>query len=177
MGHFFFLENSAEHLHLPNEQLQALLLERLAAFSAPAIRNSLAHVTDPSHVIFRPFDITLVPAPWHRGRVVLLGDAAHSPTPQMTSGGGMAIEDAVVLTECLAALADRYAALQRGEADIVTLAWRRRAADSLGRIVEWEADGATRRGVAQDIDSVGALLVRVDEAIVRVISGEVRWLS
>lgn len=100
--YFFFLENSAEHIHLPNDQLDALLLERLAAFSAPALRDSLAHVTDPSQVIFRPFDVTLVPAPWHRGRVVLLGDAAHSPTPQMTSGGGMAIEDAVVLAECLA---------------------------------------------------------------------------
>lgn len=100
--YFFFLENSTEHLHLPNEQLRTLLLERLAGFSAPAIRDSLAHVTDASQVIFRPFDVTLVPAPWHRGRVVLLGDAAHSPTPQMTSGGGMAIEDAVMLAECLA---------------------------------------------------------------------------
>lgn len=110
--YFFFLENSTEHLHLPNDQLQVLLKERLAPFSAPAIRNSLAHLTDPSQVIFRPFDITLVPAPWHKGRVVLLGDAAHSPTPQMTSGGGMAIEDAVVLTECLAEAASVPEALE-----------------------------------------------------------------
>jgi BirA family biotin operon repressor/biotin-[acetyl-CoA-carboxylase] ligase len=83
----------------------------------------------------------------------------------------------LVLAECLAALADRYRALQRGETETVTLAWRERAADGLGRIVEWDADGATRRGVAQDIDSRGALLVLVDGAIVRVISGEVRWVS
>ncbi len=100
--YFFFLESSKEHMHLPNDQLHKLLFERLEVFSAPALRESLAHVTAPSQVIFRPFDVTLVPAPWHRGRVVLLGDAAHSPTPQMTSGGGMAIEDAVVLAECLA---------------------------------------------------------------------------
>jgi len=100
--YFFFLENSTEHLHLPNDELQALLLDRLAGFSSLAIRQSLAHLTEPGQVIFRPIDITMVPAPWHKGRVVLLGDAAHSPTPQMTSGGGMAIEDAVVLTECLA---------------------------------------------------------------------------
>jgi 2-polyprenyl-6-methoxyphenol hydroxylase-like FAD-dependent oxidoreductase len=110
--YFFFLENSAEHMHLPNEQLHELLLERLADFSAPALRQSLAHVTDPGQVIFRPFDINLVPAPWHRGRVVLLGDAAHSPTPQMTSGGGMAIEDAVVLAECLAQTASVPEALE-----------------------------------------------------------------
>ena len=110
--YFFSLENSAEPLHLPNEQLKALLVERLAAFSAPSIQNSLAHVTDPTQVIFRPFHVTLVPAPWHRGRVVLVGDAAHSPTPQMTSGGGMAIEDAAVLTECLTQTASVPEALQ-----------------------------------------------------------------
>ena len=90
---------------------------------------------------------------------------------------GRRCDRGLVLAECLAALADRYRALQRGEAETVTLAWRERAAVSLGRIVEWDADGATRRGIAQDIDSSGALLVRVDGAIVRVISGEVRWLS
>ncbi|MEJ8814683.1 FAD-dependent monooxygenase [Variovorax ureilyticus] len=101
--YLFFLENSVEHLHMPDDQLHVLLHERLEAFSAPVIRDALAQVTGPAQVTFRPFDITLVPAPWHRGRVLLLGDAAHSPTPQMTSGGGMAIEDAVVLAECIAA--------------------------------------------------------------------------
>lgn len=100
--YLFFLENSDDHLHMPEDELHLLLRERLEGFSAPVIRDSLALVSDPSQVLFRPFDITLVPAPWHRGRVVLLGDAAHSPTPQMTSGGGMAIEDAVVLAESIA---------------------------------------------------------------------------
>jgi len=90
---------------------------------------------------------------------------------------GRPCDRGLVLAECLAALDDRYRALQQGRADTVTSAWRTRAADSLGRIVEWEADGATRRGIAQDIDATGALLVRVDGNIVRVISGEVRWVS
>lgn len=110
--YLFFLENSAEHLHMPDDQLHVLLRERLEGFSAPVIRDSLAQVTEPSQVTFRPFDITLVPAPWHRGRVVLLGDAAHSPTPQMTSGGGMAIEDAVVLAESITACAGIPQALE-----------------------------------------------------------------
>ncbi|WP_369641547.1 FAD-dependent monooxygenase [Acidovorax sp. A79] len=100
--YLFFLESSKEHLHMPNDQLHVLLRERLEGFSAPVIQDSLAQVSGPDQVVFRPFDITLVPPPWHRGRVVLLGDAAHSPTPQMTSGGGMAIEDAVVLAESIA---------------------------------------------------------------------------
>ena len=39
---------------------------------------------------------------WHSGRVVLLGDAAHPMTPNLGQGAGQAIEDAVVLDECLA---------------------------------------------------------------------------
>ena len=53
-------------------------------------------------VIWRPFENTLVPSPWYRGRVVLIGDAAHTMTPHLTAGGGMAIEDAVILAEALA---------------------------------------------------------------------------
>lgn len=90
---------------------------------------------------------------------------------------GRPCDRGLVLSECLAALADRYGALQRGEVGAVTSAWRTRAAESLGRTVEWDADGVTRRGIAQDIDSHGALLVRVDGNVVCVISGEVRWLS
>jgi len=101
--YLFFLENSAEHLKMPEDQLHILVRERLEEFTAPVVQNALKHVTRPEHVLFRPFDIGLVPPPWHRGRLVLMGDAAHSPTPQMTSGGGMAIEDAVVLAECLKA--------------------------------------------------------------------------
>lgn len=35
------------------------------------------------------------------GRAVLLGDAAHAMSPHLAQGGGMAIEDATVLAECL----------------------------------------------------------------------------
>ena len=90
---------------------------------------------------------------------------------------GRPCDRGLVLAECLAALADRYDALQRGDVDAVTSAWRARAAESLGRAVEWDAGGATRRGIAEDIDPRGALLVRVDADVVRVISGEVRWVS
>jgi 2-polyprenyl-6-methoxyphenol hydroxylase-like FAD-dependent oxidoreductase len=38
---------------------------------------------------------------WSQGRCTLLGDAAHPTTPNMGQGGGMAIEDAIVLSRCL----------------------------------------------------------------------------
>jgi BirA family biotin operon repressor/biotin-[acetyl-CoA-carboxylase] ligase len=55
--------------------------------------------------------------------------------------------------------------------------WRERAISTFGRRVEWDVAGVTRRGVAEDIDETGALLVRDGSARARVISGEVRWLS
>ena len=39
---------------------------------------------------------------WSRGRLVLLGDACHPMKPHMAQGAGMAIEDAAMLSRCLA---------------------------------------------------------------------------
>lgn len=48
---------------------------------------------------------------WHRGRVVLLGDAAHAMTPNLGQGACQAIEDAVTLGQCLKQTEDLDAAL------------------------------------------------------------------
>ncbi len=53
---------------------------------------------------------------WHRGRVVLLGDAAHPTIQSMAQGACMAIEDGLCLAECMAAAdGDHGAAFQRFE--------------------------------------------------------------
>ncbi len=52
---------------------------------------------------------------WGQGRVTLLGDACHPTLPFMAQGAAMAIEDAAVLTGCLANAQDIPAALQRYE--------------------------------------------------------------
>ncbi len=61
------------------------------------------HVTDPELVVYRPLEACIMPDPWYQGRVVLIGDAAHSATPHLGQGAAMAVEDAVVLAEELAA--------------------------------------------------------------------------
>ena len=38
---------------------------------------------------------------WVRGRVVLIGDAAHATSPNMAQGVAMALEDALVLADCV----------------------------------------------------------------------------
>jgi 2-polyprenyl-6-methoxyphenol hydroxylase-like FAD-dependent oxidoreductase len=39
---------------------------------------------------------------WGKGRVTLLGDAAHPTTPNLGQGACLAIEDALILAQCLA---------------------------------------------------------------------------
>ena len=60
------------------------------------------------------FDMPPLPV-WSRGRVVLLGDAAHAIGPHAGQGASMAIEDALVLSSCLAETTDHEAAFSRYE--------------------------------------------------------------
>lgn len=45
---------------------------------------------------------------WHKGRVVLLGDACHPMLPFMAQGAVMAIEDAVILARCFEAFGAKH---------------------------------------------------------------------
>jgi len=63
-------------------------------------------LTDPARVFYTRFETHLVERPWNRGRVVIIGDAAHSCPPTLAQGAALALEDGVVLAEMLVA-ADR----------------------------------------------------------------------
>ncbi|MCC8930219.1 FAD-dependent monooxygenase [Rhodococcus sp. I2R] len=43
------------------------------------------------------FETHVLEGPWHRGRVVLIGDAAHCCPPTVAQGGAQGLEDAIVL--------------------------------------------------------------------------------
>jgi 2-polyprenyl-6-methoxyphenol hydroxylase-like FAD-dependent oxidoreductase len=67
--------------------------------TAPAIQELAKQITNDSVVVYRPLEWAFLTGPWHRGRIVLLGDAVHSTTPHLGQGAGMAIEDSLVLAE------------------------------------------------------------------------------
>jgi len=80
-------------------QLADALKQRLAQFRGtmiPAVRDNLS---ESSNIIYVPIEEVILPAPWYRGRIVLLGDAAHASAPHIAQGASMAIEDACVLAE------------------------------------------------------------------------------
>ena len=85
------------------------LLEKLAA---PA--SELADVQ--TKWIGWPLSVIDPAGRWARGRIALIGDAAHAMLPTAAQGGAQAIEDAFVLADCLAGAPDQpAAALQRYE--------------------------------------------------------------
>lgn len=46
------------------------------------------------------YDIPFLPT-WHRGPICLIGDAAHATSPHIGQGASLALEDAIVLAQCL----------------------------------------------------------------------------
>lgn len=79
-----------------------------------------------------------------KGRILLIGDAAHATTPNMGQGAGMAIEDAWVLTQIIDQavtideIVDTYTK-RRGERvrKIVNMSY------TLGRVAHWQSPAAT----------------------------------
>jgi FAD-dependent urate hydroxylase len=103
-------------------QWQARLAGLYAADAGPAARLVEASDTagiskaSPIHSIpHLPF--------WHNGRMIVIGDAAHAPTPTSGQGASLSIEDAIVLARCLRDLPTpevaftRFQALRRPRAE------------------------------------------------------------
>ncbi len=90
------------------------LLERTRSWTAPA--HEVIAATPPDAVTTGEVVAREPLERWTDGRVALLGDAAHAMTPFTGQGACQAIEDAVVLAECLSADPDVPAALGAYEA-------------------------------------------------------------
>jgi 2-polyprenyl-6-methoxyphenol hydroxylase-like FAD-dependent oxidoreductase len=96
----FVLENTPQPSRPPQEEWPAKVREMLAGYG-PVIERARGQVAGPSQIDRRSLHALLVRKPWYRGRVLLIGDAAHAPTPHLGMGAGIAIEDAVVLGDVL----------------------------------------------------------------------------
>jgi 2-polyprenyl-6-methoxyphenol hydroxylase-like FAD-dependent oxidoreductase len=100
--------------HRP-EDFASILKERMAPFGAlpGEVRDALRPEDD---IVYSPISDVLLPLPWFSGRVGILGDAAHACAPHLTQGAGMALEDGMVLADCLDAggsLDDRLRAFEQ----------------------------------------------------------------
>lgn len=82
----------------PPETLASAMRGKLSG-AAPRIAALAETISDADEIVYRPLEWVFVDGPWHKGRVVLVGDAVHATTPHLGQGAGMAIEDVIVLAE------------------------------------------------------------------------------
>lgn len=98
--YLFLITNEADN-RVPQTEAAAYLRRALGDFGG-FIPEILDQFNAESDIVCTTIEEVLLPAPWHNGRVVLIGDASHACGPQIGQGGAMAVEDAVVLAELLA---------------------------------------------------------------------------
>ena len=110
--YLFLLQHVPGNPRMPEERWPELLADQLRGFGGAlgGVRDSL---NSSARINYRPLEKLLLPPPWHRGRVILIGDAAHATTPHLASGAGLAVEDALVLSELLSSDMALSEALQR----------------------------------------------------------------
>ncbi len=88
---------------------------------------------------------------------------------------GRHADGAAVLAETLASFAGWFAQLSRGESRGLLSRWRELAPSAHGSALEWDAPHGVVSGISAGLADDGALLVKVQDRIERIISGELRW--
>ena len=98
----YLVEDAQDRSTLSPAESLAVMRELALAYHGPwdDIRETL---TDPSRINYTWFESHVLDGPWNRGRVVLIGDAAHACPPTLAQGAAQALEDASVLAELLLA--------------------------------------------------------------------------
>jgi 2-polyprenyl-6-methoxyphenol hydroxylase-like FAD-dependent oxidoreductase len=96
---FVVTAEGEENPIIPENELVPRLKSYLKEYPVKIAQEVMEQITDSNLVNYRPLESLRMSAPWFKGRVVVLGDAAHATIPQLGSGAALAIEDAVVLAE------------------------------------------------------------------------------
>jgi 2-polyprenyl-6-methoxyphenol hydroxylase-like FAD-dependent oxidoreductase len=97
--YLFVTEDRAVNDFLDPAEFLPRLKALLAPFPASLLQQVREQLNEDSQIIYRPLESLLMPSPWYRRRVVLIGDTVHATTPHMASGACIGIEDAIVLAE------------------------------------------------------------------------------
>jgi 2-polyprenyl-6-methoxyphenol hydroxylase-like FAD-dependent oxidoreductase len=101
----YLVEDAQDRSALTPDESLAVMRGLAEAYHGPwdEIRASM---TDPSRVNYTWFETHVLEGAWNRGRVVVIGDAAHTCPPTLAQGAAQALEDATVLAELLLARDD-----------------------------------------------------------------------
>jgi 2-polyprenyl-6-methoxyphenol hydroxylase-like FAD-dependent oxidoreductase len=100
-NHFYWYAtaNQREGQILPARERKTKMLEFFASWHAPIPQ--IIEATPAEAILHNDCYDRPPEANWSAGKVCLIGDAAHSTTPNLGQGGCMALEDSIVLANCL----------------------------------------------------------------------------
>jgi 2-polyprenyl-6-methoxyphenol hydroxylase-like FAD-dependent oxidoreductase len=101
--YMFITEHRATKEHIAEDTWPQVFAGLMQPFTDPLVQSLIPHALVPAAAIdYRPLANLLVPAPWNRGRVVMIGDTMAATTPHLASGAGIGIESGIVLADELA---------------------------------------------------------------------------
>jgi 2-polyprenyl-6-methoxyphenol hydroxylase-like FAD-dependent oxidoreductase len=138
--YIYIVQNVPDRPRWADDELPAMMRGLLAEFGG-ALGRARQEVQRPEQITCRPIVSLILPPPWHRGRLLVIGDAAHTTTPHLASGASIAIEDAVVLARLLHSDAPLAEALDDFEARRYERC--RMIVENSELLGEWEKDPST----------------------------------
>lgn len=98
-AYWFAVENAKPGEHIDPGQAKGAVLARFRKFGATAAE--VMEATRDEDILVHDLADRMPLRSWGKGRITLLGDAAHPMTPNMGQGAGQAIEDAAFLAAAL----------------------------------------------------------------------------
>ncbi|GAB3697954.1 FAD-dependent monooxygenase [Spirosoma flavus] len=109
-GDVWWFNNISQEKEPERNELSGIELDQLKAKLFALHQNDPAPIADiiksaQKIEIYPVYDIPFLKQ-WYKGRVCLLGDAAHATAPHIGQGASLALEDGIVLAKCLRDLPD-----------------------------------------------------------------------
>ena len=134
-AYLYIVEAASAEIRYNDEELATVLIDKLEPYTSGLVRACVQHLARSDAISYRHLEWLLVPPPWYRDRVLIIGDAAHCNPPVLSAlnrqrpfcgnlvcgnlgtnsaqGAAMGIEDAIVLAELLAQAESVDAALEQ----------------------------------------------------------------
>jgi 2-polyprenyl-6-methoxyphenol hydroxylase-like FAD-dependent oxidoreductase len=140
--YLFLTEDKKEREHVDPADFLDKLKALMATFPAPMVRQFKDMMNENSMIDFRAIGKLLVPAPWYKNRIVLIGDTVHATTPHLASGACIGIESAIVLAEELS----KNVSLEEALASFQERRWERcrMVVENSARLCQIEIDGGDK---------------------------------
>jgi 2-polyprenyl-6-methoxyphenol hydroxylase-like FAD-dependent oxidoreductase len=98
--YIYTVQNVSVRPHWNDAELPGILRGLLAEFGG-ALGRARDDIRAPEQITCRPVFSMILQPPWHCGRILVIGDAAHTTTPHLASGASIAIEDSILLARLL----------------------------------------------------------------------------